>query len=161
MAEAIHFVKNGVRLRMPDKKLIKLWIERVAGKEGYAIESLDFIFCSDAFVHQLNKDFLDHDYLTDILTFNLKEGRSKTISGEIYISADRVRENALIFKTTFTQELLRVIIHGVLHLMGYDDKTKVKMARMREQEDKCLRMFHVKHKTIGSPRPKKKRSGSK
>ena len=133
---------------MPDKILVSRWIDKVAKKEEYQIESLDFIFCTDSFVHKLNKDFLNHDYLTDILTFNLNEGRGKKISGDIYISIDRVRENALIFKTTFTQELLRVIIHGVLHLMGYDDKTKVKMTKMRDREDKCLKMFHVKHKAV-------------
>jgi rRNA maturation RNase YbeY len=148
MAEAIRFVKNGIRFRMPDKILVSRWIDKVAKKEQYQIESLDFIFCTDSFVHKLNKDFLNHDYLTDILTFNLNEGRGKKISGDIYISIDRVRENALIFKTTFTQELLRVIIHGVLHLMGYDDKTKVKMTKMRDREDKCLKMFHVKHKAV-------------
>jgi rRNA maturation RNase YbeY len=148
MAEAIRFVKNGIRFRMPDKILVSRWIDKVAKKEEYQIESLDFIFCTDSFVHKLNKDFLNHDYLTDILTFNLNEGRGKKISGDIYISIDRVRENALIFKTTFTQELLRVIIHGVLHLMGYDDKTKVKMTKMRDREDKCLKMFHVKHKAV-------------
>jgi len=146
MAEAIRFVKNGISFRMPDKVLVRNWINKVAKKEGYQIESLDFIFCTDSFVHKLNKDFLNHDYLTDILTFNLNEGRDEKISGEIYISIDRVRENSLIFKTTFTRELLRVIIHGVLHLMGYDDKTKAKMTRMREQEDVCLKMFHVKHR---------------
>ena len=92
----------------------------------------------------MNRETLGHDYKTDILTFDLKEGRGKKISGEIYISIDRVRENAGIFKTTFTNELLRVIIHGVLHLMNYDDKTPSKIKKMRSREDECLAMKEIR-----------------
>lgn len=91
----------------------------------------------------MNNDILGHDYLTDILTFDLKEGGGRKISGEIYISIDRVRENAVTFKTTFTNELLRVIIHGVLHLMKYDDKSPSKVKKMRAREDECLEMREI------------------
>lgn len=144
MAESIQFFKNEARFRLPSKAAIIQWINKVARTEGYSVESLDFIFCTDSFVHAMNRDILGHDYLTDILTFDLKEGRGKKISGEIYISIDRVRENAVLFKTTFTNELLRVVIHGVLHLMNYDDKTPAKMKKMRAREDVCLKMKEIR-----------------
>ena len=140
MAEKILFLKNKVHFRLADSKRLSSWINRIAKNEGFKIASLTFIFCSDRFVHAMNKKFLNHDELTDILTFDLSEKRGD-LSGEIYISIDRVKDNATKFKVSFGQELKRVIIHGVLHLIGFDDKSVVKAQKMRDKEDACLSLY--------------------
>lgn len=95
----------------------------------------------------MNRDFLGHDYLTDIITFDLGDIMSP-VQGEIYISLDRIRDNAKKFKCTFAEEMHRVIIHGVLHLLGHGDKGKVEKARMKEKEDACLSLLHVSRGTM-------------
>lgn len=140
MPEKILFIKNDIRFRLTEAKKLSSWIKNVAKKEGRKISSLSFIFCSDSFVHKMNKRFLNHNELTDILTFDLSENRGD-LFGEIYISIDRVRENAIKFRVPFGQELKRVIIHGVLHLIGYDDKSPLKAQKMREKEDACLSLW--------------------
>lgn len=140
MAEKVSFIKHKVRFQLTDAKKLSGWIDSVAKKEKYKVASLTFVFCSDSYLLNMNKDFLNHDYLTDILTFDLSE-KKNVISGEIYISVDRVKENALAFKVPFKTELHRVIIHGVLHLMGYSDKGKANTLKMREKEDRCLSLL--------------------
>jgi rRNA maturation RNase YbeY len=105
------------------------------------VKQLDFIFCSDAYLLEINKTHLGHDYYTDIVTFDLSEKESHIIS-EVYISIDRAFENGLKYKRD--DELPRIIIHGVLHLLGYKDKTKKDKLMMRLKEEECLNMFHVK-----------------
>lgn len=98
---------------------------------------INVIFCSDQYLLQLNKGYLKHDYFTDILTFDLSEGAGP-LEGDLFISIPRIRENAKLLKVDFSQELHRVIVHGVLHLMGYSDKKSADKARMREKEDAYL-----------------------
>lgn len=111
----------------------------VIKKQKKQCGELHFIFCSDAFLLKLNKEYLGHQTLTDIITFDYSQ--KKKLSGEIYISIPRVKENSKKFKTPFTNELHRVMIHGVLHLCGYKDKTKAQKEKSREREDACLKLL--------------------
>ena len=117
------------------------WIDRILVSEGYQLGQIDYIFCTDDELLKLNLEYLNHDTLTDIITFDYT--MDKTISGDIFISSDRVAENALAFEVDFQNELLRVMSHGVLHLMGYGDKTGEEKVQMREKEDEKIKMFHV------------------
>ncbi|MGC3948254.1 MAG: rRNA maturation RNase YbeY [Chryseolinea sp.] len=133
---SIQFFNKGTAFKLPSPRKTSNWITRVATGEGAEIGELNYIFCSDKFLLGINQQYLDHDTYTDIITFDLGEG--ETVNGEIYISVPRVRENARIQKVSFQDELDRVIIHGVLHLLGYSDKTAPKKALMRKKEDACL-----------------------
>lgn len=105
-------------------------------EEGFELGELNYIFCDDNYLHKLNVEFLQHDTLTDIISFDYTMG--KLISGDIFISIERVKENAQKFGVSFENELHRVIIHGVLHYMGYKDKTDNEKAIMRNRENECL-----------------------
>ena len=113
------------------------WIFQTVNDEGKRVGEIQYIFCSDDCLLDINKRFLDHDYYTDIVTFPLSES-DQVISGEIYISVDRVRENAANNSVDFGTELARVIIHGILHLIGYDDQTEEEKRVMRSKEDYYL-----------------------
>ncbi|MGB5428100.1 rRNA maturation RNase YbeY [Eudoraea sp.] len=117
------------------------WIINIIQSENAFPGDLDYIFCSDNYLSELNQKYLKHKSLTDIITFDYTVGR--IISGEVYISVDRVRENAVKFKVNFENELLRVMAHGVLHLLGYGDKSKREKEEMRIKEDEKINMFHV------------------
>ncbi|MER3375785.1 MAG: rRNA maturation RNase YbeY [Allomuricauda sp.] len=117
------------------------WISRILKSEGFQIGQLDYVFCSDEFLLTLNKEYLNHDTFTDIITFDYSSG--KTISGDIFISSERVIENAETYGVPFENELLRVMGHGVLHLMGYGDKTDSEKQLMRIKEEEKIKMFHV------------------
>lgn len=119
-----------------------LWIETVVNKYGFSIEELNYIFCDDDYLLQINRQFLNHDYLTDIITFPM-EGETG-LKADLFISIDRVLDNANEFNIAFDEELRRVIIHGVLHLMGDSDATSEEKLQMRTKEDESLLMFHVK-----------------
>lgn len=114
----------------------KLWIAEVSKREGFDIGELNYVFCSDDFLLQINQQYLNHDTYTDIISFDYSEG--DMLSGEIYISTERVLENAQERGIAFGEELDRVIIHGVLHLCGYPDKSEGEKATMRLKEDSCL-----------------------
>lgn len=118
---------------------VKDWLSKIIEQEGQTLSLLNFIFCDDDFLHQINVDYLNHDTLTDIITFPLAE--LPKVEGEIYISIPRVRENAATFNTTFDNELHRVLAHGVLHLCGYFDKTAEEVQLMRQKEEAALRLF--------------------
>ncbi len=118
---------------------LKLWIEDVILSEGYELGEIVYVFCDDEFLLKLNIEFLNHDTLTDIISFDYKVG--KQINGEIYISVERVAENAKDFKSTFEGELHRVIIHGILHFCGYKDKSDSDEIKMRKKEDECIAML--------------------
>ncbi len=118
-----------------------LWIMETCSTEGFLIHELNYIFCDDDYLLKINQDYLQHDYLTDIITFDYVSG--KNISGDLYISIDRVKENAEEFNVSFDNELKRVMIHGVLHLMGYSDKTEAATAEMRAKEEEKIKLFHV------------------
>ena len=128
-----HFQHKG---DLKDRRKLKIFLGSSFKKEGFRLGSLHFIFCSDKALLAINREFLGHDYYTDIITFNLAE--NNTIEGEIYISLDRVRENARNLDEPVYMELHRVIFHGVLHLCGYRDKTRREIQLMREKESKYL-----------------------
>ena len=128
----INFTSN-TNFQLRHKTVLKSWIKKVVGKEGKKMKDLSFIFCDDMELLNKNSKYLNHDTLTDILTFDYSENNN--ISGDIYISIDRVKENAKTYKVTFENELDRVMIHGVLHLLGYKDKNKKDQKAMREKED--------------------------
>lgn len=132
----VFFHLEGKRLNIKSKTNIKLAVIALFKKEKKELERLDYIFCSDEYLLQINKDFLKHDYYTDIITFDLSE--STKTKGEIYISLDRVRDNSIIHNTSFKDELLRVIFHGALHLCGYRDKSRSEKAEMRKKEQYYL-----------------------
>ena len=117
------------------------WLLRVAESEGYSLSALTYIFCNDQYLLGLNQTYLSHDTLTDIITFDYVEGTS--VSGDIFISVDRLKENAAIFKVSFEEERLRVMAHGLLHLMGYKDKTTEDQLVMSNKENEKINMFHV------------------
>ncbi len=122
-----------------NKKLIKQQIAEIFLNERKELGQLNYVFCSDNFLLELNKFHLRHDFYTDVITFNLSEG--KVVIGEVYISVDRVRENAVLHSSKFKKELLRVIFHGALHLCEYKDKRKSEITIMRQKEDYYLQLF--------------------
>lgn len=119
------------------KKRIKELISVLVAEEGKIFSTLDYIFCSDEYLLEINKKYLGHDDLTDIVTFDLSDGNDPII-GEIYISVERVRDNSHLFSVPFSEELYRVIVHGILHLCGYNDKSPNDQKRMRAKEDYYL-----------------------
>ena len=120
----------------PSKRATTEWIRRTAASEGRKTGDISVVFCSDEALLAINRQYLQHDYLTDIITFDYSEG--ETISGDLMISIDTVRSNAELYGTSFRDELMRVIIHGILHLCGYGDKTPEEEKQMRALEDKYL-----------------------
>ncbi len=145
---SIHFFVEEISFKFSQKRIHRQWIEKAIANENKQAGELNFIFCSDTYLLHINKTFLNHNTLTDIITFPidsaqlLQPNRAKenTISGEIYISIDRVKENAEKFSTEFHQELKRVLIHGVMHLCGYGDKSPSEAKTMRAKEE-----FYLKH----------------
>lgn len=134
---SINLFSQKPRFKLSNPRKVTAWIKNAIQKEGKTLISLNYVFCTDEYLHDMNVQFLKHDTLTDIITFNYNPSKTE-IEGEIYISIDRVRENAETFEVDFQTELNRVIIHGVLHLIGYNDKTKAQKAIMREKEDSYL-----------------------
>lgn len=139
---AILFHEDLIRSGLKDKRNIKSWITSVITKENLKAGNINIIFLGDEELRRINIDFLSHDYYTDIITFDYSEGI--ILSGDIYISVDRVKENAEKFNVTYDNELLRVIIHGILHLIGYKDSSESEKKTMRFLEDKCLRDYYSK-----------------
>ncbi|MDO6491379.1 MULTISPECIES: rRNA maturation RNase YbeY [unclassified Cellulophaga] len=119
------------------------WINRIIASEEHLVGDINYIFCDDAYLLNINQQYLDHDTYTDIITFDYTDG--KVISSDIYISVERVKENAVDFKVDFDVEMLRVMAHGVLHLAGYKDKSTEEAALMRSKEEEKIKLFHVEH----------------
>jgi probable rRNA maturation factor len=132
----VHF-SFPAKISLRERRRLKLFLVTLFKLEKAHLGELQYVFCSDAYLLDINRQFLDHDYYTDIITFDLSEP-NEPINAEIYISVDRVRENAGEFKTNVAFELHRVIFHGALHLCGYRDKTAAEKKIMREMEDKYL-----------------------
>ena len=130
-----------VKFRLRQSNAIKKIMARIVSDAGMRGGSIQTIFTSDEKLYEINSEFLGHDYYTDIITFNYNKG--KTVNGEIYISADRIKENAETYKASVKDEIRRVIFHGVLHLCGYDDRTKEQQRRMREMEDLYLALSYA------------------
>lgn len=116
------------------------WVESCIVSNKFKVGEINYVFCDDAYLHKLNVEFLQHDTYTDIISFDNTMGR--LISGDIFISIDRVKENSTVFTSSFEDELHRVMIHGVLHYMGYKDKTIEEKEMMRSKEDQCLFMLN-------------------
>ncbi|CCH56311.1 protein of unknown function UPF0054 [Fibrisoma limi BUZ 3] len=133
----IRFFNEDIDYKLPQKQITREWLKRQAEHEGYAVGDLNYIFCSDEYVLQVNRDYLQHDYYTDIITFDQREEESK-IEGDIFISVERVIDNAKQLNLPVEQEMRRVLAHGLLHLCGYGDKTDEEVQRMRTKEDEWL-----------------------
>jgi probable rRNA maturation factor len=131
---AVNFFQEEVSFTLKDKLKLKKWIKETIESEGYKLKELNFIFCSDEYLLQINQQYLDHDTFTDIITFDNSEEEGKII-GDIFISIERIRENAKTFNVTEERELQRVIIHGTLHLLGYPDKKPADKKVMTGKED--------------------------
>ena len=132
---AIHFHNEDVSTSF-NKTIVSNWLNNCIQDLDYRTGEISIIFCSDDYLLDINKKYLNHDYFTDIITFNYNE--KNTIIGDLFISIDRVRENAKGLKVDFNNELFRVIIHGVLHLCGYNDKTQDQQKEIRAKEDEFL-----------------------
>lgn len=135
--ERIFFFNEDTTYQLRQRKDIRYWLSKVARKEKHSIIELNYIFCSDEHLLQINNDYLKHDYYTDIITFDNSEKKG-SIEGDIFISIDRVRENAASQKSSIKDELHRVMVHGLLHLTGYKDKTAAEKETMRKKEDSSL-----------------------
>ena len=135
---SIHFFYIQQTSVLTQKKKLKNYLLYKSNLYGRPISGLQIIFCSDEYLLKINQDFLSHDYYTDIITFDLGVKGSETIDGEIYISLDRVKDNAKHHGVSYTTELHRVIFHGVLHLLGFKDKKKTDQLVMRSMEDEFL-----------------------
>jgi rRNA maturation RNase YbeY len=130
---SIHYFNEDASPAGLQKRKITNWVKQTVISEGKIPGEISFIFCSDLYLLEVNRKFLNHDYFTDIITFDYVE--NNLISGDIFISCDRVKDNAIEYKTTFENELSRIIIHGVLHLLGYKDKSKKDKLFMTQKED--------------------------
>lgn len=116
------------------------WITKCITNEGFELGEINYIFCDDAYLHKINVEFLQHDTLTDIISFDYTLG--KLLGGDIFISIERVKDNAKDFEVSFEEELQRVLIHGVLHYMGYKDKSETEKEKMRIKENECILLFN-------------------
>jgi rRNA maturation RNase YbeY len=140
MNEVNFFYLEPVTL-LKQRNQLKAFLQKTAKQLGRPIEALNVVFCSDDYLLSINQQFLSHDYFTDIITFDLSESKKGAITAEIYISYDRVRDNAKQMKMPISKELHRVIFHGLLHLIGYKDKLKKDQILMRQMEDKLLKKY--------------------
>lgn len=132
----VHFQCDNTEMPALDERKIGRWIRAVAADYGFAIGKIHYIFCSDERELEVNREFLGHDYYTDVITFDYSTG--SVLNGDIFISLDTVRSNAEMVGVTFEQELYRILIHGILHLTGQADKTPETKAQMTEKENKAL-----------------------
>lgn len=137
---SVNFFTEDTNYTVKKKTIIKNWLKSAVEAEGYQLKELNFILCSDEYLLRINQDYLNHDTYTDVITFDNSE-ELKTIVGDIFISIERIKENAATFKHTVEQELCRVMIHGTLHLLGYKDKGKAAKTKMTDREDHYLTLL--------------------
>lgn len=138
---SVSFHRENVSLNADEKLIIK-WLTNSVNSLDYSIGELSFVFCSDDYLRKLNIKHLNQDYFTDVITFDYSKEMS--LIGDVFISTERVKENAKLFNVSFNEELFRVIIHGVLHLCGFKDKTKEEKAEMRSKENNFLSLINCK-----------------
>ncbi|MET4081081.1 putative rRNA maturation factor [Pedobacter sp. UYP30] len=131
---SIHFFKEDTTYNLPNKLKVKTWIRNTISAEGFTLDEMNIVFCSDEYLLEINQKYLDHDTFTDIITFDNSEVH-KQITSDIFISIERVRENTKLFKTSIYDEVCRIMVHGTLHLLGYGDKSKLEKTKMTEKED--------------------------
>jgi rRNA maturation RNase YbeY len=132
-----------LEFQLENEEQYSSWISNVISSESKKEGDINYIFCDDEYILEINKQYLDHDYYTDIISFDYSVGNE--LHGDIFVSIERVRENAVEFEVTFDEELKRVLAHGVLHYCGYKDKTEEEELLMRSKEDEKIKMFHVEH----------------
>ena len=142
----IRYFTEDTTFTLKGKRLISKWLKQVAQENGHVLGELNYIFCSDPYLLAINQQFLDHDYFTDIITFDnsddfFQETGRKGVSADIYISVDTVNANGAAYGEGFERELHRVIVHGLLHLVGYDDVSEWKQRRMRAAENRALKLL--------------------
>ena len=138
---AIFFSDENVNFTLPESERVQNWISRIVRTHGKRVGEVNYIFCDDAYLIEVNRAYLNHDTYTDIITFDYVAGN--IVSGDIMISLERVRENARSFDVSFEDELHRVIIHGILHLLGQGDKSEEEAREMRKREEECLRIWNT------------------
>jgi probable rRNA maturation factor len=129
--------------KLEEETIYSDWISKVISSENKNEGEINYIFCDDEYLIGLNQQYLDHDTLTDIISFDYSEGND--LHGDIFVSIERVRDNAIDFKVSFEDELKRVLVHGILHYCGYKDKSEEDEKIMRQKEEEKMQMFHVKH----------------
>ncbi len=139
---SISFHNEGVTVKTPSKRVLKAWIKELVSNHGKKIGELAFVFCSDEKILEVNQNFLQHNYYTDIITFDYCEG--DIVSGDVFISVERVKENAIHHQAEYKEELVRILAHGVLHLIGFQDKSPKKKKEMTKNEDLCISLFLTK-----------------
>ncbi len=139
----IYFFYLDVQPNLPNRTALKLFIKNIFKQENKPFSALSYIFCTDEYLLYINKNYLQHHYYTDIITFPLHD-KNTPVMGEIYISIDRVKENAHTMGCTFKEEIHRVIFHGALHLCGYKDKSAIEQQQMRNREDHYLKQYFSK-----------------
>ena len=137
MEHPIEFFSEDIAFELDNPDQVSDWIATVIAQHGRELSGLTYVFCSDDYLHQINVEYLDHDTLTDIITFDNADEEG-VVESDIFVSIDRVKDNAQSLGIPFKDELHRVLIHGVLHLLGFKDKTDEQEALMRKQEDSCL-----------------------
>ena len=139
---AVHYYTDDCSYRLPEKRRTTAWLKAVAEEEGYMLGDVNYIFCSAARLLEMNKEFLAHDYYTDIITFDYSDRKgSGVVSGDVFIDVETVADNARIYGATKIEEMRRVVVHGVLHLCGQKDKTPRANAQMHRKEDKYLKFW--------------------
>jgi probable rRNA maturation factor len=136
----INFFNEDIKFKLNGKNNFKAWLKKVAEIEGFRINDLNYIFCSDHFLHKMNLEYLDHDTYTDIITFDNSEDET-IIEGDIFVSTERITDNSKTLNTPFEEEVKRVIVHGLLHLCGYDDHSIEDKAEMRRLESEYILIF--------------------
>ncbi len=137
----VRFFSEDVSFSLKNKRVLKSWINDVVNKNNYEVDNINIVFCSDQYLSGFNKTYLKHNTLTDIITFTYNNTETAAILGDIFISVERVKDNAKKYSISFSDELYRVIIHGILHLCGYEDKTKSEKNNMRAKENDSLQML--------------------
>ena len=143
MARAIRFFVDGAPFKLKSQAIVRGWLERVAIAHGASVSSLNYVFVTDDALLKMNQEFLQHDTLTDIITFPDQSSTLSSIAGEIYISVDRVQDNAQGLGVDFNIELHRVMSHGLLHLIGFKDKSAKDIKAMRSAEDAALSLWDL------------------
>ncbi len=133
-----YYFENTPKIKRLDTS-VKKWIKNVIEINGKSVGSINYVFCDNEYLLEINKKYLNHYYFTDVITFDYNQ--KEFIAGDIFISIDMVRENSMNYKVDFIEELLRVMVHGILHLLGFGDKNRSEKNKMRQMENKWLEMF--------------------
>lgn len=138
----INFFSEEIDFQLENEEKTSNWLQKIANQEGFIVAAINYIFCDDEYLHKINMEYLNHDTYTDIITFdNSEENEEQILEGDIFISIERVKENAKELQTPFEQEIHRVMVHGLLHLTGYDDHSDEDEKQMREKENQALELL--------------------